>query len=399
MKNKYYRRAKRLRQQGFGVVPVHRDGSKRVALTSWTKYQDELCNDRDLENWFADEEPFAIGIICGDVSGNLEILDFDDETLIDPFEETLQSDSSALFQKLIRVETGSGKRHYIYRCSSSPGGRRILAQNSPAPGKTKGKVAIELRGNGCMTIAAGSPSDTHASGKPYRRIGGPQFADIQTLTTRERKQLHRTCRSLSRWSDDTKSKKCEPHNTDSPVDIDRPGDHFNESATWEEILESIDFELVREDRDGSQFWRRPGGSHPWSVRTGLHSRNGRDLMRVFSTDTEYFEPDRSYDKFAAFAAIHHKGDLGVAAADLARQGFGNQAEGDVDENADKIVVSPFSKIRSRKVRWLWRDRIPIGKLTVLSGDPSVGKSFSFCDIAARVSTGASFPDGAPGGPG
>ena len=32
---------------------------------------------------------------------------------------------------------------------------------------------------------------------------------------------------------------------------------------------------------------------------------------------------------------------------------------------------------------------------VANGDPGIGKSFSFCDLAARISTGREFPDGAP----
>jgi putative DNA primase/helicase len=397
MQNTVYRRARQLRRLGFAVVPVERNGSKRIALQSWKKYQEQLCDQNDLKTWFAGGDPCAVGIIGGEISGNLEILDFDDESVIAPFEEMMRFEHAELLVKLIVVETGSGKRHYLYRCESPPGGRRILARNPPPPGKKKGKVAIEARADGCMTIAAGSPADTHSSGRPYRRIGGPTFSNIQVLTDRERKQLHRICRSLTRWVDDTKTTSGTFLKTDSPVNIARPGDHFNEVADWgEDVLEPIGFELVREDADGSRYWLRPGGSHAWSVRTGLQSQNGRDLMRVFSTDTEYFEADRSYDKFAAHAAIHHDDDLSVAAADLSRQGYGVDDEDERDDgDADRIIIRPFSKIRTRRVRWLWPDRIPTGKLTVLSGDPSVGKSFTFCSVSAHVSLGLPFPDDAP----
>jgi hypothetical protein len=396
MNNKVLRRAEQLWRLGFSIVPVKRDGSKRVALSRWEQYQERRCSRRDLQSWFDNDSPFAIGIICGEVSGNLEILDFDDESLIEPFEELLKSESAALLQKLILVETGSGKRHYIYRCVSPPGKRRVLAYNPPTKGRKKGRVAIESRADGCMTIAAGSPADTHPSGSPYRRIGGPRFADIHTLSNAERRQLFRLCRSLTRWvEDDKKRAKDKVFPTDSPIDVTRPGDHFNEVAEWgKDILEPIGFELVREDHDGSQYWLRPGGSHAWSVRTGLKSRNGRDLMRVYSTDTEYFEPDRSYDKFAAYAAVYHRDDLSAAAADLARQDFGQGAEHEDAERADRIHVCSFLQIKSRKVRWVWRRRIPLGKLTVLSGDPSAGKTLTLCDLSARISTGTEFPDGA-----
>jgi putative DNA primase/helicase len=56
-----------------------------------------------------------------------------------------------------------------------------------------------------------------------------------------------------------------------------------------------------------------------------------------------------------------------------------------------------SSIEERKVTWLWPARIPRGKLSLAAGDPGVGKSFFALDIAAHLSTGALWPDGAPNG--
>jgi hypothetical protein len=43
--------------------------------------------------------------------------------------------------------------------------------------------------------------------------------------------------------------------------------------------------------------------------------------------------------------------------------------------------------KERPLRWLWQDKIPLGKLTLIEGPPAVGKLFVALDIAARVSTG------------
>jgi hypothetical protein len=49
------------------------------------------------------------------------------------------------------------------------------------------------------------------------------------------------------------------------------------------------------------------------------------------------------------------------------------------------------------VRWLWQGRIPLGKLTIVDGDPDLGKSLVFGgDLVARVTTGGNMPDGTPG---
>jgi hypothetical protein len=50
-----------------------------------------------------------------------------------------------------------------------------------------------------------------------------------------------------------------------------------------------------------------------------------------------------------------------------------------------------SDVQPEKVVWLWENRIPFGKLTLLEGDPDLGKSLIACDLAARVSTGCAMP--------
>jgi hypothetical protein len=46
--------------------------------------------------------------------------------------------------------------------------------------------------------------------------------------------------------------------------------------------------------------------------------------------------------------------------------------------------TPLHAVRRSNIDWLWPGRIPLGKLTVLSGQPEVGKSFCAADTAARV---------------
>ncbi|PSK99757.1 AAA domain-containing protein [Haloactinopolyspora alba] len=57
-------------------------------------------------------------------------------------------------------------------------------------------------------------------------------------------------------------------------------------------------------------------------------------------------------------------------------------------------VTTLSAVVPESVQWLWPDRLPVGKLVVLDGDPSTGKSTLTLDLAARVSAGKPWPDGA-----
>jgi putative DNA primase/helicase len=58
----------------------------------------------------------------------------------------------------------------------------------------------------------------------------------------------------------------------------------------------------------------------------------------------------------------------------------------------KPIITWLEDVEIEKVTWLWDNRIPIGKLTLISGDPCLGKSTFTMDIAARVSSGAPWAD-------
>ena len=68
-----------------------------------------------------------------------------------------------------------------------------------------------------------------------------------------------------------------------------------------------------------------------------------------------------------------------------------QAERDARPGA---VMRCFADIEPETLKWLWPARIPLGKLTLLIGDPGLGKSLLTLDISARISRGGTFPDGA-----
>ena len=63
------------------------------------------------------------------------------------------------------------------------------------------------------------------------------------------------------------------------------------------------------------------------------------------------------------------------------------------------VVTQLSAIAPESVTWLWPARVARGKLTVLAGDPGLGKSFVTLDVAARITTGRPWPDGGAVEPG
>jgi hypothetical protein len=57
-----------------------------------------------------------------------------------------------------------------------------------------------------------------------------------------------------------------------------------------------------------------------------------------------------------------------------------------------LRIVRMADVEAEAVQWLWYPYIPYGKLTILEGDPSVGKSYITCALASAVSRGRGLPE-------
>src|SRR5262245_34827854 len=55
------------------------------------------------------------------------------------------------------------------------------------------------------------------------------------------------------------------------------------------------------------------------------------------------------------------------------------------------TVIRYSQVVRQPIEWLWQERIALGKLTFLVGEPGLGKGLLAVDLAARVSRGSAWP--------
>ena len=76
----------------------------------------------------------------------------------------------------------------------------------------------------------------------------------------------------------------------------------------------------------------------------------------------------------------------------------NQQSDPADWRASHALVR-LADVERENVSWLWPGYLPAGKLVLIDGDPGVGKSQLTMAIAAAVTTGQPFPQGAPREPG
>jgi hypothetical protein len=203
-----------------------------------------------------------------------------------------------------------GGIHWLYRCAEISGNTKLARRQD---GDSSVKVLIETRGQGGYILIAPSYGNVHPSGRPYLLLRGG-VDSIVTLTPNERHALWELAQTFALMP---KLRVVEGPHLGSASPGNRPGDHFSNRATWEEVLRPHGWVKILQRRDVS-YWRRPGKEVGISASTNWQ---GSDLLYVFSTST-VFEPERGYSKFSAYSLLEHGGDFQAAARSLARLGYG-----------------------------------------------------------------------------
>lgn len=69
---------------------------------------------------------------------------------------------------------------------------------------------------------------------------------------------------------------------------------------------------------------------------------------------------------------------------------------DLRQRATQVVDEPISQtgdeIKPQRIKWLWENKIPLGKITLFAGNPDNGKSLASTSVAAICTKGKLFPD-------
>ena len=305
-------------QAGLNVIPVRADGSKSPALKGWKIYQQRRVTPGELHRWFHSGE-HGLAVVTGEISGGLEALDIDSPQTYHAWLERLREHPflRPVYERLASgylEATPDGGRHLLYRCETISRNQTLARKpRSDQPGY---QALIETRGQGGLLIIAPSGGNVHPSGRPYRLLaGGP--ASIATITSEERTQLLALAREFDEMPKKVDEERAHYDLSAPHPEAQRPGDLFNASARWEDILLPHGWQLVRKINEASQ-WRRPGKKGPGISATSNYA--GNDLLYVFSTAT-LFDPERGYTKFAAYTLLEHAGDFAAAARALVAEGY------------------------------------------------------------------------------
>lgn len=275
----------------ISVIPLRLDGSKKPAIPSWKPFQSEMPTDQLIRKWW--EESLGMGVICGAVSGGLEVLDFDKQadTVFPAWRKLIES--IAIWLPV--VETPSGGYHIYYRCSVVCNNTKIAMDN--------GEVLIESRGEGGYVVGVSSPASVHQRNYPYVQTMGPVLPEVPTITEAERLALWRAARSFDRSGlyQQQAAKANRKRLTSRPINSNAPWRQFDAQADWGSMLRADGWS----SRDG-ETWTRPGKLAGTSAT--LRQGSGGDFLLVVFSSNAGIEPE-TYTASSYLAHFRFCGDF------------------------------------------------------------------------------------------
>lgn len=339
-------------QAGFCVIPPVATGRK-APLGEWKDYQTERPHFTVMRNWYDAQTQYGVGLLCGQVSGNLEMLELEGAVqnnadfivLIETAMATAGLDEiwDRLHDKYHEF-TPAGGLHLLYRISDHPvpGNTKIAERPKPVEDHTDKDRAtmaktpdavimqtlIETRGEGGYVIVAPSQGPVHPSGNPWVLGYGCEAGRVPTITWAQREALVAVLAAF----DVPRPRRGKPavpaiptQRTASTVTPGaeglRVGDDFNQRGDWG-FLETHGWEISHA-AGAETFWVRPGKDRRDGHSASTGYAGDADRLYVWSSATP-FPTEEPISRFAAYATLEHGGDWKAATKDLAAQGYGEQ---------------------------------------------------------------------------
>jgi hypothetical protein len=75
--------ARQWQASGVSVIPIAANQTKRPAIDSWKPFQTTAPTLGQVNEWWGNGKPYGLAVICGAVSGNLELLEIEGKVFED----------------------------------------------------------------------------------------------------------------------------------------------------------------------------------------------------------------------------------------------------------------------------------------------------------------------------
>jgi replicative DNA helicase len=295
--------AKEYLKAHLSVIPTKED--KLPALSTWKPYQSQRIKEEEVEALFSGANVKGLAIICGAISGGLEVIDVDTKhdttgSLWAELKSLIEDNLPELYNRLVIAKTRSGGYHIYYRCSSIAGNLKLST-------KLNREVLIETRGEGGYVIAPPTLNYTYIQGEP---------SNIPTITPEKRDVLFSIAKSFNELEEIKPKVSTTSSTTYSSTGI-TPFEDYNQRGDLVALLESKGWKVVSQ-RGQRINLLRPGQT---DSKTSGNFHTGLNTLRVFSSSTE-FNPDKAYSPAQGFTLLECNGDKELAYRRLLEQGYG-----------------------------------------------------------------------------
>jgi len=309
MSNEITDKAKEYLRAQLSVIPTKED--KLPALPTWKPYQSQRIKEDEVEGLFTGANVKGLAIICGAISGGLEVIDVDTKhdttgSLWDELRALIEDNLPELYSRLVIAQTKSGGYHIYYRCSSIAGNLKLST-------KKNREVLIETRGEGGYVIAPPTPNYTYIQGEP---------GNIPTITIEEREILFSISKSFNEL-EEMKPKINTPASTTYNSTGLSPFEDYNQRGDVVGLLESKGWRVVNQTGQRINLLR-PGST---DSKTSGNYHTGLRVLRVFSSSTE-FNPDKGYSPSQVFSLLECNGDNKLTYRRLLELGYGEPYKGE-----------------------------------------------------------------------
>jgi len=158
--------------KGLSVIPLK--PRSKEPLIPWKEFQDRIPVEQEISKWFNGSEN-NIAIVCGSVSDNLIVIDFDSIDLYDKWYSVIDRDYHDIRDIVLNtwvVETGKGIHIYL-RIDVDRDTFRKSFRTMP-----RLVDGVDIKGEGGYVVA---PPSIHPNGKEYRFRIGPDI-DIAKIS-------------------------------------------------------------------------------------------------------------------------------------------------------------------------------------------------------------------------
>jgi hypothetical protein len=317
---------------GLSVIPIN---ETKIPIGKWKQSQEK----RLLPNGSFDNA-YGVGIVCGKVSGNLEVIDIDCKydltgNLFNDYKKLINSIDKNILPKLVVEKSTNGGYHFLYRCSEIARNVKIASRPTIDSEREESKQkayaeaikkeekedkAIELSEKAYKNDTERVLLETRGEGgyvaccptKGYEMVFG-SFGKINEITPNERKILFDCARTFNSVYEKPYVKK------ESQAIIESNSSPFEE---WNERGDVLDFLLsegwtLNHTTGHRNFLLRPGGTGKWSAEYSTEKR----LLYVWTKST-VFTDEKAYNPSQVLCMLKFNEDYSSCSKWLVSQGYG-----------------------------------------------------------------------------